>query len=60
MKIFLDLIKLIPAQLQIGLACLVIGGLAFAGLETRYMTVSDYTKSRKPSVKFRTICATWI
>lgn len=45
MKIFLDLIKLIPAQLQIGLACLVLGGLAFAGLETRYMTVSDYTKS---------------
>ena len=45
MKIVLDFIKLIPKELQIGIACLVIGGVAFAGLETRYMTVSDYTKS---------------
>jgi hypothetical protein len=45
MKILLDLINLIPKELQIGIACLVIGGVAFAGLETRYMTVSDYTKS---------------
>ena len=45
MKVLLDLIKLIPLNMQIGIACLVIGGLAFAGLETRYMTVADYTKS---------------
>lgn len=45
MKIILDLIQLIPKQLQIAIACLLIGGVAFAGLESRYMTVSDYTKS---------------
>jgi hypothetical protein len=30
---------------QIAIVCLIIGGVAFAGLETRYMTVSDFTKS---------------
>ena len=45
MKILLDFIKLIPAPVQIAVASMVIGGVAFAGLETRYMTVSDYTKS---------------
>jgi len=45
MKVILDLIKVIPLQMQVAIACLVIGGVAFAGLETRYMTVSDFTKS---------------
>jgi hypothetical protein len=45
MKLLLDLIKLIPGQVQIAIVCLIIGGVAFAGLETRYMTVSDFTKS---------------
>lgn len=45
MKIILDFIKLIPVPVQIAVASMVIGGVAFAGLETRYMTVSDFTKS---------------
>jgi len=42
---FLELLKLIPRPIQLTLAGILIGGLAFAGHETRYMTVSDYTKS---------------
>ena len=45
MKFLVDFIQLIPKELQIGIACLVIGGFAFAGMESRYMTVSDFTKS---------------
>jgi hypothetical protein len=41
----LDFLKLIPVPIQICIASLVIGGVAFAGLESRYMTVADYTKS---------------
>lgn len=41
----LDCLKLIPVPVQIAVASMVIGGVAFAGLETRYMTVSDFTKS---------------
>src|SRR5210317_1844656 len=41
----LELLKLIPVQAQVAIVCLLIGGLSFAGLETRYMTVSDFTKS---------------
>jgi len=42
---FLELLKLIPKPIQLTIAGILIGGLAFAGHETRYMTVSDYTKS---------------
>ena len=42
---FLELLKLIPRPIQLTLAGILIGGFAFAGHESRYMTVSDYTKS---------------
>ena len=45
MNAILNFIKLVPAPVQIAVASMVIGGAAFAGLETRYMTVSDFTKS---------------
>ena len=45
MKVIIDFLKLIPVPIQIALASMIIGGTAFAGLETRYMTVSDFTKS---------------
>jgi hypothetical protein len=44
-KLILDVIKLIPVPIQITIAAIIIGiGVAYAH-ETRYMTVSDYTKS---------------
>jgi hypothetical protein len=45
MNFFIDLVKLIPVPVQIAVVSMVLGGVAFAGLETRYMTVSDFTKS---------------
>jgi len=42
---FLELLKLIPRPVQLTLAGILIGGLAFAGHESRYMTVSEFTKS---------------
>ena len=45
MQALLDVLKLIPVSVQIAVASMVIGGAAFAGLEVRYMTVSDFTKS---------------
>jgi len=42
---FLDILKLIPKPIQLTIAGILLGGMAFAGHETRYMTVGDYTKS---------------
>ncbi len=42
---FLELLKLIPRPIQLTLVGILIGGVAFAGHEARYMTVSQYTKS---------------
>ena len=44
MKIF-ELINLMPRGIQIAIAGMLIGGLAFAGHEARYMTVGQFTKS---------------
>jgi hypothetical protein len=45
MNFLLDFIKLIPVSLQVAIASMVIGGAAVYGAESRYMTVSDFTKS---------------
>lgn len=45
MKIILDVIKLIPVPVQIAIAGIVIGAATVYGAESRYMTVSDFTKS---------------
>jgi len=45
MNALFELLKLIPIPVQVAVASMVLGGVAFAGLETRYMTVSDFTKS---------------
>ncbi len=41
----LELLNLIPRAVQIAVAGILIGGLAFAGHEMRYMTVGQFTKS---------------
>ena len=41
----IDLLKLIPAQVQILVVGVVLGGAAFAGAESRYLTVSQFEKS---------------
>jgi hypothetical protein len=45
MKFILDAVNLLPKPVQLTIAGILIGGMAFAGIETRYMTVSDFTKS---------------
>jgi len=41
----LELLSLMPRAVQIAIAGILIGGVAFAAHETRYMTVSQFTKS---------------
>lgn len=45
MNKILDLLALLPKSVQILVAGLLIGGIAFAAHEERYMTIGDYTKS---------------
>ena len=45
MSFLTDLLSNIPKALRVPIACILIGGVAFAGHETRYMTVDQYTKS---------------
>lgn len=45
MSKLLELLNLMPRAVQIAIAGMLIGGLAFAGHEVRYMTVSQFTKS---------------
>ena len=40
-----ELLGLMPRPIQIALAGILLGGIAFAGHEVRYMTVSQFTKS---------------
>jgi hypothetical protein len=39
------LLEFIPKSAQVVIASLFVGGLSFAGMDARYMTVSDFTKS---------------
>ncbi len=41
----LDLLALIPKPIALSIASLVIGAAAFGGMESRYVTTSDFTKS---------------
>ena len=41
----IELLGMLPSSVQIVIASLFVGGGAVAGLEARYMTVSDFTKS---------------
>jgi len=41
----LELLNLMPRAVQIAVAGILLGGLAFAGHEVRYMTVGQFTKS---------------
>lgn len=45
MKAFVELINMMPRAVQLTIAGILFGGLAFAGHEIRYMTVADFTKS---------------
>ncbi len=45
MSRLLELLNLMPKAVQIAIAGMLIGGLAFAGHEVRYMTVGQFTKS---------------
>lgn len=51
MNAIIELIKLVPRSVQIALVGILIGGLAFAGHEMRYMTVADFTKSYVLEIK---------
>jgi uncharacterized protein YebE (UPF0316 family) len=45
MKGILDFIKLLPGPIQITVAAVIVGMSVTWALESRYMTVSDFTKS---------------
>ena len=45
MQGLIDLIKLVPIPVQIAVAGMLLGGAAFAGLETRYVNASQFEKS---------------
>jgi len=45
MQWMIELLAVIPKSVQIVVASILLGAGAVSGLETRYMTVSDFTKS---------------
>lgn len=45
MNAIIDWIKILPTSIQIAVASIIIGATAVYAHETRYMTVSDFTKS---------------
>ena len=45
MSTLLEWLKMLPASVQIAIASIIVGATAVYAHETRYMTVSDFTKS---------------